>query len=56
MQHYETMDGFQIRRQVLEIHEVYHAKRTPGEELTKFIKENILCDCKDCSMKEEDTE
>ena len=32
-----------------------HARFGTEEELTKFIKENSLCDCKDCSTKEEDT-
>ena len=31
-----------------------HAKCDMEKELMAFIKENSLCDCKDCSMKEED--
>ena len=31
-----------------------HARFGMEEELTKFIKENSLCECKDCSTKEED--
>ena len=31
-QHRETRDGSQIGSQVLEVHEVYHTKRTPGDD------------------------